>query len=55
MSLLQQIARKSLEQGIPLSYAQGITLEHPLFLLALREIILKIALERLSPVPSKQM
>ena len=31
MQLLQQIARKSLEQGIPLSHAQGMTLEHPLF------------------------
>ena len=31
MELLQQIARKSLEQGIPLSHAQGMTLEHPLF------------------------
>ena len=31
MLLLQQIARKSLEQGIPLSHAQGMTLEHPLF------------------------
>ena len=31
MQLLQQIARKSLEQGIPLAHAQGMTLEHPLF------------------------
>ena len=31
MQMLQQIARKSLEQGIPLSHAQGMTLEHPLF------------------------
>ena len=31
MLLLQQIARKSLEQGIPLAHAQGMTLEHPLF------------------------
>ena len=31
MQLLQKIARKSLEQGIPLSHAQGMTLEHPLF------------------------
>ena len=31
MHLLQQIARKSLEQGIPLSHAQGMTLEYPLF------------------------
>ena len=31
MQLLQQIARKSLEQGIPLSHAQGMTLEHPFF------------------------
>ena len=31
MQLLQQIACKSLEQGIPLSHAQGMTLEHPLF------------------------
>ena len=31
MLLLQQIACKSLEQGIPLSHAQGMTLEHPLF------------------------
>ena len=31
MQLLQQLARKSLEQGIPLSHAQGMTLEHPLF------------------------
>ena len=31
MQLLQRIARKSLEQGIPLSHAQGMTLEHPLF------------------------
>ena len=31
MRLLQQIARKSLEQGIPLAHAQGMTLEHPLF------------------------
>ena len=31
MQLLQQVARKSLEQGIPLSHAQGMTLEHPLF------------------------
>ena len=31
MQLLQQIARKSLDQGIPLSHAQGMTLEHPLF------------------------
>ena len=31
MQLLQQIARKSLEQGIPLSHAQGMTPEHPLF------------------------
>jgi len=31
MQLLQQIARKSLEQGIPLSHSQGMTLEHPLF------------------------
>ena len=31
MQLLQQIARKSLEQAIPLSHAQGMTLEHPLF------------------------
>ena len=31
MQLLQQIARLSLEQGIPLSHAQGMTLEHPLF------------------------
>ena len=31
MQLLQQIARKSLEEGIPLSHAQGMTLEHPLF------------------------
>ena len=30
MQLLQQIARKSLEQGIPLSHAQGMPLEHPL-------------------------
>ena len=31
MQLLQQIARKSLEQGIPLAHAQGMTLEHPFF------------------------
>ena len=31
MQLLQQIARKSLEQGIPLAHAQGMTLEHPRF------------------------
>ena len=31
MQLLQQIARMSLEQGIPLAHAQGMTLEHPLF------------------------
>ena len=31
MQLLQQIACKSLEQGIPLAHAQGMTLEHPLF------------------------
>ena len=31
MQLLQQLARKSLEQGIPLAHAQGMTLEHPLF------------------------
>ena len=31
MQMLQQIARMSLEQGIPLSHAQGMTLEHPLF------------------------
>ena len=31
MQLLQQIARKSLEQGIPLAHAQGMALEHPLF------------------------
>ena len=31
MQLLQKIARLSLEQGIPLSHAQGMTLEHPLF------------------------
>ena len=31
MQLLQQIARKSLEQGIPLAHAQGMTLEFPLF------------------------
>ena len=31
MQLLQQIARKSQEQDIPLSHAQGMTLEHPLF------------------------
>ena len=31
MQMLQQIARKSLEQGIPLAHAQGMTLEHPLF------------------------
>ena len=31
MQILQQIARKSLEQGIPLAHAQGMTLEHPLF------------------------
>ena len=31
MLMLQQIARLSLEQGIPLSHAQGMTLEHPLF------------------------
>ena len=31
MLLLQQIARKSLEQGIPLAHAHGMTLEHPLF------------------------
>ena len=31
MQLLQQIARKSLEEGIPLAHAQGMTLEHPLF------------------------
>ena len=31
MQLLQQIARKSLEQGISLAHAQGMTLEHPLF------------------------
>ena len=31
MQLLQQIARKSLEQGIPLAHSQGMTLEHPLF------------------------
>ena len=31
MQLLQKIARKSLEQGIPLAHAQGMTLEHPLF------------------------
>ena len=31
MQMLQQIARLSLEQGIPLSHAQGMTLEHPLF------------------------
>ena len=31
MQMLQQIARKSLEQGIPLSHAQGMTQEHPLF------------------------
>ncbi len=31
MQMLQQIARKSLEQGIPLSHAQGMTLEYPLF------------------------
>ena len=31
MQLLQQIARKSLEQDIPLAHAQGMTLEHPLF------------------------
>ena len=31
MQLLQQIARKSLEQSIPLAHAQGMTLEHPLF------------------------
>ncbi len=31
MQLLQQIARKSLEQGIPLAHAHGMTLEHPLF------------------------
>ena len=31
MQMLQQIACKSLEQGIPLSHAQGMTLEHPLF------------------------
>ena len=31
MQLLQQIARLSLEQGIPLAHAQGMTLEHPLF------------------------
>ena len=31
MQLLQQIARKSLEQGVPLAHAQGMTLEHPLF------------------------
>ena len=31
MQLLQRIARLSLEQGIPLSHAQGMTLEHPLF------------------------
>ena len=31
MQLLQQIARKSLEQGIPLAHAQGMTLEHPMF------------------------
>ena len=29
MQLLQQIARMSLEQGIPLAHAQGMTLEHP--------------------------
>ena len=29
--MLQQIARLSLEQGIPLSHAQGMTREHPLF------------------------
>ncbi len=29
MELLMKIARKSLEQGIPLSHAQGMTLEHP--------------------------
>ena len=31
MQFLQKIARLSLEQGIPLSHAQGMTLEHPLF------------------------
>ena len=31
MQMLQQIARLSLEQGIPLAHAQGMTLEHPLF------------------------
>ena len=31
MQMLQQIARLSLEQDIPLSHAQGMTLEHPLF------------------------
>ena len=31
MQLLLRIARLSLEQGIPLSHAQGMTLEHPLF------------------------
>ena len=31
MQMLQQIARMSLEEAIPLSHAQGMTLEHPLF------------------------
>lgn len=31
MKLLMRVASMSLEQGIPLSHAQGMTLKHPIF------------------------